>query len=65
MTNKSPLTFYIELSSKSLGVGLNLALQKGNLYGDPHLFFFSLKAKMMIHVRKTKNKFFNVRYFNE
>ena len=32
------LSFYIESSSKFVGVGLNLALLKDNKYGDPPFF---------------------------
>ena len=43
-TKNYSLTFYIELSSKSVGVGLSLALLKDK-YGDPHFF---LKGKMIV-----------------
>ena len=49
------LTFYIELSSKPVGVGLNLALLKDNEYGDPDFFLKILKGKMIVHEIKTKN----------
>ena len=38
--NSQPLTFYIELCTKSIGVGLDLALQKDSLFGDPRFIFF-------------------------
>ena len=37
--------FTLELSSKSVGVGLNLALLKDNSYGDPLFFSLLLKGK--------------------
>ena len=37
--NDQPLTFYIELCMKYMGVGLDLALQKENWFGDPRFFF--------------------------
>ena len=36
--NDQPLTFYIELCMKYMGVGLDLALQKENWFGDPRFF---------------------------
>ena len=37
-----PITFYIELSSKYVGVVVNFALLRESYSGDPHfLFFFS------------------------
>ena len=33
------IMFYIELSSKYVGVGVNFALLKENKSGDPHFFF--------------------------
>ena len=47
--------FYIELSSESVGVGVN--------YGDPHFIFF-LKGKIIVYEIKTNLKIFNVRFFN-
>ena len=37
------ITFYIELSPKYVGVGVNFALLKENKSGDPHLLFFFSK----------------------
>ena len=34
--------FYIKLSSKYVGVGVNCALLKENKSGDPHFLFFFL-----------------------
>ena len=42
--NGQPLTFYIELCTKYIGVGLDLALQKYILFGDPRLLFFFRKV---------------------
>ena len=57
------LKFYIELSSKFVGKGLNLALLQDNESGDPRFFPFS-KMQMIVHGIKTKNKIFNVRFNN-
>ena len=35
-----PLTFHIELCMKFMGVGLDLALQKVDLFDDPRFLFF-------------------------
>ena len=43
------LTFYIELSSKFVGVGLNLVLLKDNKGADHRFFFFFLKCRMIVH----------------
>ena len=34
------IAFYIELSSKYGGVGVNFGILKENLSGDPHFLFF-------------------------
>ena len=54
------LTFYIELSSKCVGVGITLALLLDNKSGDPYFF---LKCQMIVHEKKTIDKIFNVRFF--
>ena len=58
MTKNHYLRFYIELSLKYVVVGLNLAILKDNLYGNPPFFFFFLKGKMIVHEIKTKFKVF-------
>ena len=45
----STLTFYIELCMKFMGVGLDLALQKENKFGDPRFLFFFLKGNIIDH----------------
>ena len=42
------------ISSKFVGIGLNLALLKDNWSGDPHIFFFFLKCQMIVYELKTK-----------
>ena len=64
MTKIYSLTFTIELYLKSVGVGLTLVLLKDYKFGDPRFFLFFLKGKMIVHEIKTKNKIFNVRFFN-
>ena len=47
--NGQPLTFYIELCMKSMGVGLDIALQKDNLFADPRFHYFFLKDIIIVH----------------
>ena len=54
------LAFYIELSVKSLGMGLHLTFLNCN----PRFFSFFLKGKMIVHAIKTKFKIFNARFSN-
>ena len=56
------LNFLIELSSKFVGVGTNLALLQDNQSGDPIVFFF-LKCQMIVHEIITINKIFNIGFF--
>ena len=43
------MTFYIELSSKSVGMGVNFALLKDNMSGDPIFFLlFYSKNKQLL-----------------
>ena len=49
-------TFYIELCTKSVGVGLNFALLK-----EPPIFV--LKGIMIVHEIKQIFKIFNLRFF--
>ena len=58
------LTFYIELSSKFVGLGLNLALLKIISLVTPNFYFFFLKCQMIVHKTKIKNKIFNARFFD-
>ena len=39
-----PITFYIELSSKYVGVGVNFSLLNENQSGDHHFLFVFLKG---------------------
>ena len=48
--NGQLLTFYIELCIKRMGVGLDLALQKDNYFGDPSFLFFFLIGIIIAHV---------------
>ena len=48
------ITFYIELSSNKMGVGVNFALLKENLSGDPHFLFCFLKGYIKVYEIKTK-----------
>ena len=51
-------TFYIELRMKPMGVGLNLALQKENWFGDPRFLFFFLKGSIIVREIKMNSKDF-------
>ena len=63
LTKIHSLTFYVKLSQKSEGMGLNLALLKDNFSGDPVFWVFFLKCQIIAHETKTKNLDFNVRFF--
>ena len=52
--NVHSIAFYIELSSKYEGVGVNFALLKDNCSGDPHFVFFFLKGYIKVYEIKTK-----------
>ena len=46
--------FYIELSSKYVGVGVNFGLLKENYSGGPQFLFFFLKGYIKVYEIKTK-----------
>ena len=48
------ITFYIELSPKYVGVGVNFAPLKENLSGDPQFLFFFLKVYIKVYEIKIK-----------
>ena len=48
------ITYYIELSSKYVGVGVNFALLSEKKSGDPHFLFFFLKGYIKVYGIKTK-----------
>ena len=48
------ITFYIELSSKYVGVEVNFALLKENKSGDPLFLFFFLNCYIKVYEIKTK-----------
>ena len=48
------IAFYIELSSKCEGVGVNFALLKENKSGDPQFLFILLKGYIKVYEIKTK-----------
>ena len=48
------IAFYIELSSKYEGVGVNFALLKENKSGDPQFLFILLKVYIKVYEIKTK-----------
>ena len=48
------IAFYIELSSKYEGVGVNFALLKENKSGDPQFLFILLKGYIKVYEIKTK-----------
>ena len=54
LKKKHNFTIYIELCTKSVGVGVNLALLKDNKHGDPHFLFFFLRGirPMIVHNMK-------------
>ena len=54
MTKVHSITFYVKLSSKSVGVGLNFALLKENYFDGPHFLFVFLKGKIIVYEIKTK-----------
>ena len=66
MTKIHSLTFYIESSSKFVGVGLHLALLKDKIISLAALIFFLffLKCQIIVHEIKQINTFFNDRFFN-
>ena len=47
--NGNSRNFYVELCMKPMGVGLNLALLKENLFGDPRFLFIFLKGIIIVH----------------
>ena len=47
--NGQPLTFYIGLYMKYMGVGLDLAFKKDDWFGDPKFLFFFLKGIIIAH----------------
>ena len=49
-------TFYIELSMKFVGVGLNMAPRKIDSLVTLDFFLFLLKCQMIVHEMKTKKK---------
>ena len=48
------IAFYIELSSKYEGVGVNFALLKENKSCDPQFLFILLKGYIKVYEIKTK-----------
>ena len=48
------ITFYIELSSKYVGVGLNFALLNENKSGEPHFSFVFLKGYIKVYGIRSK-----------
>ena len=48
------IAFYIELSSKYEGVGVNFALLKENKSGDPQFYIILLKGYIKVYEIKTK-----------
>ena len=48
------IVFYIKISSKYVGVGVNFGLLKENKSGDPHFLFFFLKGYIKVYEIKTK-----------
>ena len=49
-----PIAFYIELSSKYEGLGVNFALLKENKSGDPQFLFIFQKGYIKVYEIKTK-----------
>ena len=54
--------FYIELSSKYVGVGVNFALLNENKSGDPHFLFVFLKGYIKVYGIKTNFDIVNARF---
>ena len=48
------IAFYIELSSKYAGIGVNFGLLKENKSGDTQFLFFFLKSYTKVYEIKTK-----------
>ena len=53
MTKVRSIAFYIDLSAKYVGVGVNFALLKENWFGDP-IFILFLKVNIKVYEIKTK-----------
>ena len=58
------IAFYIELSSKYVGVEVTFGLQKENKSGDPQFLFFFLKGYIKVYEIKQNFEIVNARFFN-